>query len=262
MRGSRVPNISKVPARVGLQAIESAELRSALATFRMTRSAALLLAVFAAVVISNPEPGHEQIAASLAGFALAIYIARGGRRQLCAALRKNAERLGMRGREAHLHAEALFETLTWQEPNHAVEWLPNPAGTEPCRDAVRELPDITITGIDRERLSHLLQERNVPRVLDVTLLDRELTRASVVPSSAIAPDVVTMNSRVLFALEDQGEPREVTLVYPRDASFKAARVSVLSPLGSALLGLRVGQAIEWPFSDGHRERYRILHVAY
>jgi regulator of nucleoside diphosphate kinase len=52
------------------------------------------------------------------------------------------------------------------------------------------------------------------------------------------------------------------LVYPKDVSLKTASVSVLSPVGSALLGLKVGQAIEWPFLDGHRERYRVLAVAY
>jgi regulator of nucleoside diphosphate kinase len=107
-----------------------------------------------------------------------------------------------------------------------------------------------------------LKGLDAPLARDLALLDRELARADVVPSTSIAPDVVTMNSRVRFADDDKGEPREVTLVYPEDASLNTACVSVLSPVGSALLGLKVGQAIEWPFSDGHRERYRVLAVGY
>jgi regulator of nucleoside diphosphate kinase len=107
-----------------------------------------------------------------------------------------------------------------------------------------------------------LKGLDAPVARDLTLLDRELARADVVPSTSIAPDVVTMNSRVRFADEDRGAPQEVTLVYPEDASPNTACVSVLSPVGSALLGLKVGQAIEWPFSDGHRARYRVLAVGY
>lgn len=263
MRDSRVQKISRASTREAPEPVVSSEVRSALDTFRMTRSAALLLAVFAAVVLASSAqgPGHEQIAASLAGLAMAVYVARGGRQRLRTALSKEAERLGMRGSEARLHAEASFERLTWQEPKHATDWVPYRASAEPSRDPVRELPHITITGLDRERLARLLKGRSALPAHDLTLLDRELSRAAVVPSSSVGPDVVTMNSRVRIADEDEGRQREVTLVYPADAGERE-RVSVLSPLGSALLGLKAGQAIEWPFSDGHRERYRVLDVAY
>jgi regulator of nucleoside diphosphate kinase len=265
MRDSRIQKRSQGSTCEAFETQESAEVRSAFDAFRMARSAALMLVVVAAVVISTPAEGggHGHIAASLTGLAIAIYIARGGRRRLRAALNKSAQRSGMRAAEARLHAEALFERLTWQEPTHAIDWVPHHASlAKPCREPVRELPYITITGMDRERLSHLLGELDAPVARDFSLLDRELARAQVVPSTSIAPDVVTMNSRVRFADEDKGVPREVTLVYPRDASVNTARVSVLSPVGSALLGLKVGQAIEWPFPDGHRERYRVLAVAY
>src|SRR3546814_8305637 len=66
-------------------------------------------------------------------------------------------------------------------------------------------------------------------------------------------DVISMNSTARFLDENSGEERELTLVYPRDATGEPGRVSILAPVGSALLGLRVGQSIDWPMS-GNRHR--------
>jgi regulator of nucleoside diphosphate kinase len=76
-------------------------------------------------------------------------------------------------------------------------------------------------------------------------LRRELDRASVVSSAAIPPDVATMNSRVRYTDETAGEQRTVSLVYPEHVDGAPGRVSVLAPVGTALLGLSAGQAIEW-----------------
>lgn len=264
MRDARVQRGFKGPTFDASEPLENAEVRSAFDAFLMTRSAALLLAIIAAVVLSNPPHGggYAHVAASLVGLALAVYVARGGRKQLRAALSKDALRRGMLGPEARLHAEASFERLTWQEPRHALSWVPYRASPKPSHEPVLERPRITITALDRERLSHLLTAPDASFTQEPSLLERELARAHVLPSASIAPDIVTMNSRVRFADEDEGQPREVTLVYPTDADSEAECVSVLSPIGSALLGLKVGQAIEWPFLDGHRERYRVLDVAY
>jgi regulator of nucleoside diphosphate kinase len=88
-------------------------------------------------------------------------------------------------------------------------------------------------------------------------LQRELDRAVVVPSEAVPADVVTMNSTVSFS-EDASDVRRVaTLVFPSDADASAGRISVLSPTGTALLGLSVGQAIRWDFPDGSRRTLRV-----
>lgn len=71
-----------------------------------------------------------------------------------------------------------------------------------------------------------------------------------------------MNSRVRYMDELAGVTREITLVYPHDASRYESRVSVLSPVGSALLGLRVGQTIEWPMVSGRPGRFRVLALPY
>lgn len=93
-------------------------------------------------------------------------------------------------------------------------------------------------------------------------LQRELERAIVVSSEAVPKDVVTMHSRVLYVDEAAGERRLVQIVYPVEADAGAGKVSVFAPVGSALLGLSVGQAIEWDFPDGSRRRLRVEDVSY
>jgi regulator of nucleoside diphosphate kinase len=88
-------------------------------------------------------------------------------------------------------------------------------------------------------------------------LQSELERAIVVSSEAVPPDVVTMNSRVVYSDETSGVQRVVTIVFPGDADAADGKVSVFSPIGTALLGLSVGQAIDWDFPDGSRRRLRV-----
>ena len=93
-------------------------------------------------------------------------------------------------------------------------------------------------------------------------LKRELDRAIVVSSVAVPPDVATMNSMLRYGDETAGEQRTVFLVYPQKADGSAGKISVLAPVGTALLGLSEGQAIEWDFPDGSRRRLRLLEVIY
>lgn len=91
-------------------------------------------------------------------------------------------------------------------------------------------------------------------------LRRELDRAIVVSSTAVPPDVATMNSKVRYIDETVGEQRTVSLVYPEQAHGSGEKISVLAPVGTALLGLSEGQAIEWDFPDGSRRRLKLLQV--
>lgn len=91
-------------------------------------------------------------------------------------------------------------------------------------------------------------------------LRRELDRAIVVSSMAIPPDVATMNSTIRYVDEASGERRTVSLVYPAQSDAEAGKVSVLEPVGTALLGLSAGQAIEWDFPDGSRRRLKLEAV--
>jgi regulator of nucleoside diphosphate kinase len=121
-----------------------------------------------------------------------------------------------------------------------------------------ENPSIYLTQDDLERLSHLLEAQ--PGRFGK--LEGELARAVIVPRQDIPPDVVTMNSRVVFQNETTGERHEITLVSPHEADIGAGRISILVPVGTALLGLRIGQSIDWELPSGERHRYRIIDVPY
>ena len=75
-------------------------------------------------------------------------------------------------------------------------------------------------------------------------------------------DVVTMNTRFVLHDETTGKTREMALVYPIDSDPDRGRISVLAPVGGALLGLSVGQAIDWPLPRGKTKRMRLVRVLY
>jgi regulator of nucleoside diphosphate kinase len=91
-------------------------------------------------------------------------------------------------------------------------------------------------------------------------LRRELDRAIVVSREAVPPDVATMNSLVRYSDETERITRTVALVYPSAAQGSQGMVSVLAPVGTALLGLSEGQSIDWDFPDGSRRRLRLEEV--
>jgi regulator of nucleoside diphosphate kinase len=97
------------------------------------------------------------------------------------------------------------------------------------------------------------------RGLQSATLAEELDRADIVQPEHLPDDVVTMHARVRYLDETTGERREVTLVYPDEADASHGRISVLSPVGAALLGLAAGQSIEWEFPNGPR-RLRVEQV--
>ena len=93
-------------------------------------------------------------------------------------------------------------------------------------------------------------------------LRRELERAVVVSSAAVPPDVATMNSRIYYSDDTDGATRTEFLAYPSEANAAAGKVSVLDPVGLALLGLSVGQSIEFELPDGSRRRLTLTAVRY
>lgn len=128
------------------------------------------------------------------------------------------------------------------------------------RDAKAKRPEITVSMADLERLEGLLGELRggAPEIADG--LRSELDRARIVEPEDMPQDVVTMNSTVRFADEESGKEFERTLCYPEEATGGTDKVSILAPLGSALLGLSVGQRIDWPVPGGRMARIRILDV--
>ncbi len=124
-------------------------------------------------------------------------------------------------------------------------------------------PPIILTSADLDRLEHLLDTVSPLHTPGLDALQRELDRAEVMESHQIPADVITMNSTARFMDETSGKEFELTLVYPDDALMSSdGTVSVLAPVGSALLGLSVGQAIEWPLPGGRKMSLRVLAVTY
>lgn len=119
-------------------------------------------------------------------------------------------------------------------------------------------PTLVLTAADYERLQHLITGADSP---EAEQLDLELARAQIVAPDEIAQDVVTMNSEVVYEDIVSHVRRQVRVVYPKDVDVDKRWVSVLAPLGSALIGMRVGQEIEWAMPRGVR-RLRIVEVPY
>lgn len=122
--------------------------------------------------------------------------------------------------------------------------------------------NIYVTSEDRKRLQALLSRpTDTMDRDDVSGLVAEVQRAVVVPASEIPPDVITMNSRARLLDLDQLTTLDYTVVFPEDADFAAGRISVVAPIGAAMLGYRVGDEIEWVVPSGPR-RLRVEAILY
>jgi regulator of nucleoside diphosphate kinase len=91
-------------------------------------------------------------------------------------------------------------------------------------------------------------------------LRREIERAELLESGTKLPGLVVMGAKVEFRDETTGHVRCVTLVYPHEADLDAGKISVLTPVGAALIGLSVGQSIEWQAPTGGWRSLTVLRV--
>lgn len=119
---------------------------------------------------------------------------------------------------------------------------------------------IALTRHDLRCLERLLESDRVKAIPGTAALRDELDRADEVAPEDIAADVVTMNSTVRFVDEEANVEHELTLVYPHEAG-KAGTVSIFAPVGSALLGLSVGQSFEWQVPDGRNLVLRVVNIS-
>ena len=122
-------------------------------------------------------------------------------------------------------------------------------------------PDIVISSGDFDRLEALADSLTAAQESTRQALLGELARAEVVEASELPPTVVAMNSTVRFRIESSDEEFRLTLVYPRDAGKFPNTISVLTPVGMALLGMSAGGRIQWPRPDGEILEVRILSIA-
>jgi regulator of nucleoside diphosphate kinase len=124
--------------------------------------------------------------------------------------------------------------------------------------------EIRITGPDMERLRALIEEarRGDPRKrAEFKDLEAELDRAMQVPAQEMPRDVITMNSEALLVDLDTGEEMIYRLVFPGQADIARMQISILAPVGTAMLGYRVGDAFEWEVPAGRR-RLMVKEILY
>lgn len=123
---------------------------------------------------------------------------------------------------------------------------------------------IYITELDYNRLSGLIdrtRERNGGDREYLNKLEAELERAEIVEPKAIPSDVITMRSKVRLKDLVSGESATYSLVFPTEANFADGKISVLAPIGTAILGYRQGDTIEWPVPSGLR-RLKVEEILY
>ena len=121
-------------------------------------------------------------------------------------------------------------------------------------------PEIIVSTHDLERLEGLLSNPPTRNRSDLDDLRAELDRARVLDDDAMPDNVIAMNSRARFREETSGREYELTLAWPHEASAAGGKVSVFSPAGSALLGLSVGQHIDWQTPEGRAIQITVLAV--
>ena len=120
-------------------------------------------------------------------------------------------------------------------------------------------PARVLTELDHIRLTKLLKH---PGMAFAAGLESVIANAELVSSSQVPPQLVTMNSRVLIADEQTGDVRTLTLCYPPDTDPDTGFVSVLSPIGTGLLGLTEGQLAHWSTPGGTQASAKILKVLF
>jgi regulator of nucleoside diphosphate kinase len=123
---------------------------------------------------------------------------------------------------------------------------------------------IYITEFDLERLNKLLQEAQYTPYRDsdyLIKLQAELDRAKVVAPQEVPPEVITMNSTVCLVDLSTGEKETYTLVFPEDANIEQGKISILAPIGTGMLGYKVGDIFEWAVPDGKR-RLKVKSILY
>lgn len=124
--------------------------------------------------------------------------------------------------------------------------------------------EICITENDKKRLLDLITEANRfggRSRNDLKSLEQELARARIVSPQDIPKDVVTMNSKIVLVDVDSGEEMNLRLVFPQDADVDMGWISILAPVGTAILGYAKGDVLEWPVPSGIR-RLQIQEILY
>ncbi|MFC0179730.1 nucleoside diphosphate kinase regulator [Thorsellia kenyensis] len=123
-------------------------------------------------------------------------------------------------------------------------------------------PQIIINELDAERLDDILSQPQFANTAVASALNEELDRADIVQPKYVPDDIVSMNSQVTFIDLNSNEELTRTLVYPANAKDSSVHISIMAPIGAALLGLRVGDEITWALPNGVETKIKVKALLY
>jgi len=172
-------------------------------------------------------------------------------------------RKGRRNRRPAGHSLSAVDVMLHPELLAHHDYHDGWTALRPRKLAAPDRGEIVLTEPDEQNVRRLVQVSRPyidPALL--SLLEGELNRAQLVDPRDIPADVVTMNSRVLYEDQDSGHQAETRLVYRTPLVAGENHVSVLAPIGAALLGLSVGQTITWPYAGRDALRLRVAALLY
>lgn len=121
-------------------------------------------------------------------------------------------------------------------------------------------PPITISSMDLHRIEQLLEDLPANAFPGMSELEAELSRGTVAEPADMPPDIVSMNSTVRFSVDAQEYTK--TLVYPAKLTDSDEQISVMAPVGSALLGMQEGTGIDWPRPGGGTMHVRVEQIVF
>lgn len=124
-----------------------------------------------------------------------------------------------------------------------------------------EMPCVVVSEKDIDQLEALLERKEYRDNPGLDALRSELARADVLPEAEMPDNVVRMNTRVTFEVEETGQQFQRQLLYPHQLAGSEHPISIMAPIGSALLGLRVGETIDWTLPGGKHSHVRIIEVS-
>lgn len=118
--------------------------------------------------------------------------------------------------------------------------------------------NLILSKTDFQKLSSLIEKAESSET--ARLLEEELGRTEIVEDDELPKDVVSMNSKVCFQDLETGKETIAFLVFPHEANIEENRLSILAPVGAALIGLKVGQTIRWPVPNGKEKTFKVVSV--